>query len=75
MHTALRKERRARARRFLAAGIRTMNQSDHQFAARIFAGTIAGSPIGARGALVPPKWFSMLAVGVLVLGAALGLAI
>ena len=52
-----------------------MTQSDHQFAARIFAGTIAGSSIAPHRALVPPGWFSVLALGALVIGATLGFAV
>jgi hypothetical protein len=52
-----------------------MTSSDHQFAARIFAGSAGGTPIAARRAFVPPGWFSMLALGVFVLGAAVGLAV
>lgn len=52
-----------------------MTQSDRDFVAQIFAGSIAGAPALARPRPSFAAWFSTLALGAVVLGAALGFAV
>lgn len=49
-----------------------MTQSEREFVAQLFAGSVPGAAAGHGIAL--PAWFSALALGALALGAFLGFA-
>ena len=52
-----------------------MTQSEREFVAQLFAGSVPGAAVGTRHAFALPVWFSAFAVGALALGAVLGFAV